>query len=100
MAKVIERSAEQVSEFEKWVATRPDLIQQMVRQFPPDRLYRMRSTGHRVLIHAYSESGTVTVLVLYRWNRVLAFERQVFGIDPIADLEECEPPLAEGATAA
>jgi hypothetical protein len=79
---------------ENWIATRPPVIQEMVRSHPPGRLYRMKSTGSRVEIDSYAEDGTVTVWVSRNWNLVL-FERNVFGV-PIDDLEECDlPPPSE-----
>jgi hypothetical protein len=81
-------------ELEKWIATRPPAIQEMVRSHPPERLYRMKSTGSRVEIHSYAEDGTVTVWVGGQWNLVL-FGRHVFGV-PLDDLEECDlPPPSE-----
>lgn len=96
MAKAFEMSEAQAVKWRDWVATRPDLIRQMCDQYPPDRLYRLKSSGHRVTVYSYSEDGTVTVLVMRQWNNPLAFERRVFGIDPIADLEECELPEPAG----
>lgn len=76
-----------------WVATRPPVIQAMCAKTPPDRLYRMADTGHRVTIYSYNENGTVTVNVTGEFNFV-AFERRVFGIDP-ATLTECDPPVPD-----
>lgn len=74
----------------KWVATRPPEVQSLCNRLPPDRLYRMKSTGHRVTLYSYSEDGTVTVDVTGEYNAVV-MERRVFGISP-DDLEECEMP--------
>jgi hypothetical protein len=74
----------------KWVATRPECVQELCRLLPPDRLYKMKSTGQRVTLHSYSEDGTVTVDVTADYN-FLTFERQVFGISA-DDLEECDLP--------
>lgn len=79
--------------FAKWKATRPPVIQKMIESHPPDRLYRLDSTGHRVTLHSYSEGGTVTVNVLGKYN-LLTMERRVFGIR-IEELSECDLP-AEG----
>ena len=75
-----------------WVATRPEGIQKLCRQLPPDRLYRMKTIGQRVTIYSYSEDGTVTVDVSGEYNFAL-FERRVFGVNP-DDLEECDVPDA------
>ncbi len=74
----------------EWVATRPPVVQSLCKRLPPDRLYRLATTGQRVVLHAYNEDGTVTVLVSGLYNRVM-LERCVFGISP-DDLTECDPP--------
>jgi hypothetical protein len=86
MAKINELSP---SWFE-WVATRPECVRVLCERLPPDRLYRLKSSGHRVFMYSYSEDGTVTVCVTGEYNAV-TFDRQVFGIKP-EDLEECELP--------
>lgn len=78
-------------EFEPWVASRPKVIQRMVATHPPNKLYRMASTGQRVTIYSYAENETVTVSVTGRFNFIIDFERQVFGI-PLSDLTECDLP--------
>ena len=74
----------------EWVATRPENVQRLCRQLTPDRLYRLKTSGHRVTLYSYAEDGTVTVNVTGEYN-TLTFERQVFGIKP-EDLEECDLP--------
>jgi hypothetical protein len=78
------------AEWDKWVAERPEAVQKMCRSHPPDRLYRMASTGHRCTILYYSEEGTVRVDISGMYNRVV-FGRQVFGVE-IGDLTECDLP--------
>lgn len=79
-----------MKEVEKWLATRPPIIRESFEKRPANRLYRMKSSGHRCTIYSYSEDGTVTVAVTGQFNRV-KFGRQVFGIS-LDDLEECELP--------
>lgn len=76
--------------WEDWVSTRPAVIQALCRRLPPDRLYLLKSSGHRVTLHSYSDDGTVTVDVAGEYNQVM-FERRVFGISP-DNLEECDLP--------
>ena len=76
--------------WEAWVAGRPPVVQELCQRFPVDRLYRLKPTGQRVTIAAFSEGGTLTVDVTGQFNAV-AFDRQVFGINP-QDLEECDLP--------
>ncbi len=74
----------------EWVASRPESVQKLCRQLPLGRLYRLKTSGHRVTLYSYAEDGTVTVNVTGEYNAV-TFERQVFGIKP-EDLEECDLP--------
>ena len=77
-------------EWNAWVASRPESVRKLCRSLPPDRLYRLKTSSHRVTIYSYSEDGTVTVIVSGDYN-ALAFERRVFGIKP-EQLEECDLP--------
>ena len=74
----------------EWVATRPESVQKLCRQLPPNRLYRLKTSGHRVTLYSYCEDGTLTVEVSGEYNAVM-FDRRVFGIKP-EDLEECDLP--------
>jgi len=76
-----------------WVESRPVEVQELCKKLPPDRLYRMKDSGHRVTIYSYSEDGTVTVNVTGEYN-TLTFDRQVFGVSP-DDLQECDLPEEE-----
>ncbi len=87
MAKIAEINE---AEWEAWKKGRPAIVLATCERLPPDRLYRMKSTGHRVTILAYGEDGTVRVDVSGAFNRVV-FSRQVFGISA-DDLEECDLP--------
>ena len=87
MAKVRELDE---ANWNEWVASRPESMREICREFPPDRLYRMGSTGHRCTIYSYAEDGTLTVTVSGEHNAVL-FARNVFGIEP-EELEECDLP--------
>lgn len=90
MAKFREYTEEHRARIDAWLATRPTVIQELAAQFTGDRLYRLKSTGHRVTIYSYLEDGTMTVLVTGKYNRVM-FERRVFGIKP-EELVECDLP--------
>ena len=87
MAKIAEINQ---AGFKEWLQGRSDIILDMVKRYPPDVLYRMKSTGQRVTIIAYAEDGTVRVLVSGDYNAVL-FEREVFGVH-LENLEECDLP--------
>lgn len=91
-----EPTDENRDDWQTWVAERPDSVRGLIerRGFEPWKLYRMKSTGHRVSIAAFDEEedGTITmrVNVTGKFNFV-HFERCVFGINP-EDLEECDLP--------
>lgn len=87
MAKICELDEKGWAE---WVASRPPVVQELCKRLPPDRLYLLKSSGHRVTLISYNEDGTVKVAVTGQFN-ALTFERQVFGIKP-EDLEECDLP--------
>ena len=94
MAEFFEPTKEQKIEWGKWVSDRPDDVRRVAERFNPWTLYRMKSTGQRVSVYSYGEQEdgetTLTVNITGDYNRV-AFNRQVFGINP-NDLEECDLP--------
>jgi hypothetical protein len=90
MADIREVEEDDEDNWKLWYETRPEVIQQLARRFRPWKLYRLRSSGHRVVLYAFNEDNTLTVSVLGRFN-LLKFERRVFGIPP-DDLEECDLP--------
>lgn len=94
MARWKELTPKQEKELEEWTCGRPPHVEAIVRKYPPDRLYRIKETGHRGTIRVYQEhtdgSVTVSLQVDGRFNRVL-FSRVVFGIKP-EDIEECDLP--------
>jgi hypothetical protein len=55
MAKIIEWSEDQKNQWEEWVASRPAIIQDLCKRFPPDRLYHLKTSNHRVTIVSYKE---------------------------------------------
>jgi len=96
MAKVIEWSKEQEKAWNEWVSSRPQIIQDLCKRFPPYNLYRLKKSDNKVTLYSYEEDGTMTVNVTGEYN-VVMFNRQVFGISP-DDLEECDLPSPEEAT--
>lgn len=90
MAIINQWTKEQKKEWNNWVKTRPPIIQEMCKKFPPNRLYRLKTTGHRVTLYSFCEDGTISVNVTGKYNAIV-FDRCVFGIHP-DDLEECDPP--------
>lgn len=95
MAKLIEWSKEQEKAWSKWVSSRPRVIQELCKKYPPCNLYQLKKSDHRVTLYSYSEDGTMTVNVTGEYNTVI-FDRQAFGIKP-EDLEECDLPITEEA---
>ncbi len=86
MAKVLELG----EGYAAWLAALPANTRVLAERLPPDRLYRMKSTGQRGTISSYSNNGTVSFTVDGTWSLV-AFARNVFGVSP-EDLEECDLP--------
>lgn len=77
-------------EFRKWYDSRPPVIRELIDRFPIDRLYRIKSTGHRGTLCSYNEDGTMAVTLDGTFCRV-DFARNVFGLLP-EDIEECDLP--------
>lgn len=77
-------------DWKKWLSKRPKIVQELGERFPPWKLYRIKSTGHRAVLRSFGEDGTMTVTLSAEFNALL-FERHVFGILP-DDLEECDLP--------
>ena len=80
-------------QYDDWYNSRPPVIQEMIKKYPINKLYRLKSTGQRVTIYSYSENGTVKVNITGQFNFV-TFSRRVFGI-PTIDLEECDLPKSD-----
>ncbi len=87
MVKILETDQEA---WHEWVNERPEVIQELCAKFPPDRLYMLKTSNHRVTIVSYSEDGTITVFVSGEFNEIV-FEREVFGVKA-EHLEECDLP--------
>jgi hypothetical protein len=94
VARIFEPTPEQLAGYQEWLSGCPEEVRELIRQFDPWTLYRMKSTGHRVTIISFDEledgSLTLRVNVSSQYNRVV-HERNVFGVDP-ADLEPCDLP--------
>lgn len=90
MANVREPNEGEEQEWIEWAKDRPEVIQKLAERFKPWKLYRLKSSNHRVLLYSFYEDGTLCVIVSGQYNLV-GFERRVFGIKP-DDLEECDLP--------
>lgn len=94
MARWRDPTDEQVAGYRAWIGDRPPHVRAVAERFDPWTLYRLKTTGHRVTVVGFDEyeDGRVTLRINVegRFN-VVAFERQVFGIDP-DDLVECDLP--------
>ncbi len=79
-----------------WVQDLPERARVVAERFFPWKLYRIRSSGHRVKLCSIDEPEdpatpvTLKVVVSGEYNFV-AFDRTVFGVPP-EDLEECDLP--------
>lgn len=88
--KLYELTGEKLEEYNKWLKSRPRTIQKLCQKCPPDRLYRIRDTGERCYIVAYSEDRTIRVAITGKYNYTM-IDKTVFGLLP-EDLEECDGP--------
>ncbi len=75
MARVREPTKEEEEAWKKWVATRPPKVRAVAEQFDPWSLYRMRDTGHRVMIYSFGEEKegdavTLCVAVTAEYDRL------------------------------
>ncbi len=93
MARWMTPTAEQEAGLAEWISERPSTVQAIAKRLDFYELFRMKSTGQRVVIHSISEDGTVTVNVTAKFNRLM-FDRQVFGVNP-DDLEPCDLPAKD-----
>jgi len=76
--------------FNQWVKCRPLSVQKLIKKRPPNLLYRMRCSRHRVEIVEYCEDDTVIVSITGKYN-CIAYDRNLDGIKA-ADLVECDLP--------
>lgn len=96
MANWFEPTDDDRAGWAEWLAERPERIRAVAQRFEPWKLYRLKSSNHRVTVVSFdqpkdeSQSVTLKVHVSGDFNLV-AFERTVFGILP-EDLEECDLP--------
>lgn len=90
MVAVFEWTPESRADWDAWVKSRPEVIQNLAQQYPPNKLYRIKETGQRVTLISYGEDRTARVNVTGKYNTVM-FDREVFGV-PFDDLEECDLP--------
>jgi hypothetical protein len=97
MARFMEPTAEQLAGWHAWVAARPAHVRAVAQRFDPWSLYRLKTSGHRVVLASFGEQEdggvSLTVSVTGRFNCVV-FDRYVFGIDP-EELEPCELPAPD-----
>src|SRR5690242_8492171 len=94
MANWLDWTPEKEAAWQEWIATRPAEIQELAKQFPPYKLFLLKTTKHRCFVVSYAEDGTLRVQIDGRFN-LITFSRQVFGINP-KDLIECDlPPASE-----
>jgi hypothetical protein len=68
--------------FNRWLLDRPAIVQDLVRRFPPDALYRKLSTGQIVTVVAYSEAGTLRVYVEPDCAGPATAACEVYGVPP------------------
>jgi hypothetical protein len=63
MARFTEPTQEQLTRWNEWVDSRPEVIQKLCARFDPWSLYKLKTTGHLVTLSSFNEDNTVTVNV-------------------------------------
>jgi hypothetical protein len=97
MANIMDPTPEEVQDWDMWVSELPAAVRETLQRYDlkPWKLYRLKSSGHRVTLYSVDEPNdgsapTLKVVVSGRFN-MLTFDRLVFGISP-DDLVECDLP--------
>lgn len=96
MANIFDPSDEIIKEWDNWVNSKSEKVKKLASQVKPWKLYKLKSSGHKVTIYSIDEpededlEPTFKVNVLAQFNFVV-FERRVFGIK-LEDLEETDLP--------
>lgn len=83
----------------EWYQTRPLAVQKRIDTHPPNKLYRLSTTGQIVPLYSYEvdnqgECNTCKVHVLREHNPEVILERTVFGV-PFENLVPIEEQGAE-----
>jgi hypothetical protein len=91
MAEFYQFTEEQKAGLAAWLAERPPQVRALAERFPPNQLFRLKTTGQIVSTLAFAEDGTLRVLLDQKYNPAAIWSREVFGINP-DDLEPCEVP--------
>lgn len=76
--------SEQDKQFEEWLATKPEIIQQIGKKYPPYLKYKIKerapysisSAGSIVDLYSYLENGNVMVVVLAKYKTQNAIEHE------------------------
>jgi mRNA-degrading endonuclease RelE of RelBE toxin-antitoxin system len=69
---------------------RPQHVRDLLNRLDLFELYKLRTTGYRVVICAIEDDASVTVSVPRQYNETM-YDGMLFGVDP-DDLEPCELP--------
>lgn len=94
MANFWEPTPEQLKKREAWVESLPvEAAKEAARKILPWKLYRIKGEGPRMALIGVWNDGTCQMAIRGEWNLV-AFERNVFGVNP-DDLVECELPAPD-----
>lgn len=58
MAKILEFTEAEQVEWDAWVESRPDVVKDLAKRFPPNVLFRLKPGKQRVHVISYAENGT------------------------------------------
>lgn len=87
-------------EFSEWLSDRPSIIKELGGKCPPWNRYRIKQMGQHCSVHAYTEEGTITVIVDGHDSKTLNHLNElcptmVYGVSP-DDLEAIDGELGIG----
>jgi len=76
-------SQQEIDAWNEWSSSRPDIVRKMCESLPPWYYYDMPKTGQVAVVEAYSEDGTVRVLIVGDSVSIPSIVPiGVFGVDP------------------
>jgi hypothetical protein len=66
----------------EWYKERPQIIKDLIDQYPPAATVRIKATGQIAYIYSWSEDGTMTIGIYMKDNPGMVCDRAVFGYEP------------------
>lgn len=90
---LIEWDEEQTQAWAKWLVEHAE-VRELAEKYPPNYIYRLKTTGQLVILRSYCENGEVSIVVPVVLNAWPLATKHVFGINP-DDLEFFEGTMED-----